>query len=322
MNVLVVGGAGYIGSHVAKALHQAGHTPIVFDNFSAGKRDAVLWGECIEGDLNDFRVIEKALRATQVEAVIHLAGSIEVGESVQNPLKYYQNNTAATVNLLRAMQAVGIRKVVFSSTAAIYGNPEQESISENHPKNPVNPYGRSKLMIEEIMRDTAETGSLQYVALRYFNACGADPDGQVGENHDPESHIIPRACMAILEKVPALTIFGNDWPTPDGTPIRDYVHVTDLASAHVSALEYLVDDGKSAAFNIGTGSGHSVLEVLSCIEKISGKVVPYTFGLRREGDPKILVADSRAAQEILGWEPKHSSLEEICTTAWKWQVSR
>jgi len=322
MKILVTGGAGFIGSHVAKALKEAGHDPVVLDNLSAGKQEAVKWGSLVQAELADTANVAQILKDNAIEAVIHLAGSIEVGESVTNPLKYYRNNSAATISLLEAMQMAEVEKIVFSSTAAVYGNPQTESIAEDHPKNPVNPYGRSKWMIEQILQDIAATGKLQYVALRYFNAAGSDPEEEVGENHNPESHLIPRACMAILGKVPALTVFGNDWPTPDGTPIRDYIHVSDLATAHVKAVEYLVKNGKSRAFNVGTGNGLSVHAVLDAIEKAAAKPVPYSVGPRRDGDPKILVADATAAKEILGWQPVHSSLEEICTTAWKWQVKK
>jgi UDP-glucose-4-epimerase GalE len=322
MNILVTGGAGFIGSHVAKALKQAGHTPVVVDNLSKGKREAVKWGQLLELDLHDTKNLALILRDNSIEAVIHLAGSIEVGESVSDPLKYYWNNPGATMSLLQAMKEASVDKIVFSSTAAVYGNPQSEKIAEDHPTLPVNPYGRSKLIVEDMLRDLATTGALRFVALRYFNAAGADPEGEIGENHDPESHIIPRACLAILGKVPELTVFGNDWPTPDGTPIRDYIHVTDLASAHVKAVEYLVNGGESQSMNLGTGSGYSVGAVLEAVSAAAGSSVPYSFGPHRAGDPAVLVADSTKAQRVLGWKPEHSSLQEICQTAWNWQAKK
>ena len=322
MNILVTGGAGFIGSHVAKALHAAGHAPYVVDNLSNGNKAAVQWGDLIVAEIEDVESITKVLQENKIEAVIHLAGSIEVGESVINPLRFYKNNTTATICLLQAMHAASVDKIVFSSTAAVYGNPLSEHISEGHQIIPVNPYGRSKFMIEQILVDAAAASSLRFIALRYFNAAGADPEGMIGENHDPESHIIPRACLAILGKVPELTVFGNDWPTLDGTPIRDYVHVSDLAIAHVLALNFLNQGGESQALNLGTGKGYSVKEVLDSVSKAAGIDVPYSFGPHRAGDPAVLVADSSKAKQVLQWTPAHSSLEEIAATAWAWQQKK
>lgn len=322
MRVLVTGGAGFIGSHVAKALHQAGHIPLVYDSLRNGHREAVRWGDLLIGDVRDTAQLTAALQERKVEAVIHLAGLIEVGESVKDPLSFYDVNTAGSLSLARAMQAAGVKYLVFSSTAAVYGNPQMEKITEDHPKAPVNPYGWSKLTAERIFLETAATGSFAVVPLRYFNAAGADPDGEIGENHNPESHLIPRACLAILGKVPPLQLFGNDWPTPDKTCIRDYIHVSDLARAHVKALEYLAKGGESRPFNLGTGHGSSVQEVIDMVGKVAGKPVPHAVVGRREGDPAVLVANPAAAMELLGWNPEYASIEPLCQTAWQWLSRR
>lgn len=312
MRILVTGGAGFIGSHTAKALKQAGHEPVIFDNFSKGKHFATQDLPVIEADLADIEAVRGALDG--IDAVLHFAGSIEVAESVANPEKYQQNNVETTKNLLAAMQDMGVNKLIFSSTAAVYGEPQQVPIPEDHPKNPTNPYGATKWEAEALIR----ASGISAVCLRYFNACGADPDGELGENHDPETHLIPRAILAILGNIPPLQIFGDDYPTPDGTAIRDYVHVSDLASAHVLALDYLNNGGATTEFNVALGTGYSVKQIIDAVEKVTGKEVPKSFGPRREGDPAQLIADASRIRETLGWQPKYSDLETIVGTAWKW----
>lgn len=318
MRILVTGGAGFIGSHVAKALAQAGHVPIVFDSLLNGHRAAVKWGDLVVGDIRDTAQLTDALKNNSIEAVIHVAGLIEVGESVKDPLSFYDANTVGSLSLARALKASKVKYLVFSSTAAIYGLPQTKQISEGHPKSPVNPYGWSKLAAERIFFDTAATGAFSVVPLRYFNAAGADPEGELGENHSPETHLIPRACLAALGKVPPLQLFGDNWPTPDRTAIRDYIHVSDLATAHLKALEYLVKGGESQAFNLGTGQGKSVREVLTAVSKVAGKEVPTEIRPRRAGDPPVLVANPAAAHKLLVWKPQYATLDKICQTAWDW----
>ncbi|CAN5200795.1 UDP-glucose 4-epimerase GalE [soil metagenome] len=318
MNVLVTGGAGYIGSHVARALTVAGFTPIIVDNLSRNTDRGIEGREFMKADLTDTETIVTLFRETEIGAVIHMAAFIEVGESVKEPLTYYENNIGGTISLLDAMTECGVNHLIFSSTAAVYGEPEVIPIPENHPTRATSPYGKSKLMAEQIIADTESATDLKTVRLRYFNACGAHRDGGIGENHDPETHLIPRACLAILGKVPPLEIFGTDYPTPDGTAIRDYVHVEDIAQAHVQALQYLIDGGAGTAFNLGSGNGYSVHEIIEAVENVSGQTVPRTFAPRREGDPARLVADSTSAREVLNWQPVYTSIEVIAATAWKW----
>lgn len=318
MKILVCGGAGYIGSHVAKAIHQAGHQPVVFDNFSAGHEWAVRWGELVRGDLSNGSEIRTALRDHAIEAVIQLAGSINVGESMLDPGKYFRNNFSISVNLLEAMQAEGVKNIVFSSTAAVYGVPESSPIPEEATKQPINPYGEAKYFTERLLNWFSQSHGFRCLALRYFNAAGADPDLEIGEMHSPETHLIPLIIYASLGKRPPVKVFGTDYPTPDGTAVRDYIHVSDLARAHVLGVEYLAAGNASNAFNLGTGCGVSVLEVLRAVEKASGAPVPHELGPRREGDPPALVAQSDRAREALGWTPQHSSLDSIVQTAWAW----
>ena len=317
MNVLVTGGAGYIGSHTAKALVNAGFIPVVFDNLSRGNRWALKFGEFAEGDLSDKVRIRQVLAKHKIEAVIHFAAYINVGESVPHPELYFRNNTANALTLLEAMLEENVRRIVFSSTAAVYGDPQTPILPETHPKNPVNPYGESKLAVENMLKWFSPAFPLGYVALRYFNASGADPDGEVGEAHDPETHLIPRIIFAAQGKLDAIDVFGTDYETADGTAIRDYVHVLDLADAHIRALGYLEQGGASTAFNLGSGRGFSVKEVIDMVEKVSGRKVPVRYGPRRAGDPPMLIADSTRANEILGWKAQYS-LEEIVRTAWNW----
>jgi len=320
MHILVTGGAGYIGSHTAKVLSQAGFEPVVVDNLQRGHREAVQWGPLIEADIGDRSALDRVFTQYHIEAVLHFAAFAYVGESMRAPGLYFRNNTFNTLNLLEAMHAHQVRKIVFSSTCATYGNPLQIPITEAHPQNPVNPYGESKLMVERLLYWWGATYGLQWVALRYFNAAGADPEGELGENHDPETHLVPLAISAALGLGKALEIYGTDYDTPDGTAIRDYLHVTDLATAHVAALKYLDAGGVSAAFNLGTGCGQSVREVIAMCEKIGGRKVPAKEVGRRAGDPASLVADARKSAELLSWRPQHSSLEEIIQTAWNWKA--
>lgn len=322
MRVLVTGGAGYIGSHTAKALSQAGHEPVVLDNFSAGHPWAVKWGPLAEGDLADQDFIRHVLREFGIQAVIHFAADALVAESVANPRKYYWNNVVNSLRLFDAMREAGVRHIVFSSSCATYGEPNRVPIPENHPQSPVNPYGETKLVIERILRDYGPAYDLYWVALRYFNAAGADPEGEIGEDHDPETHLIPIAVQAAQGQRPHIEIYGTDYPTPDGTAVRDYIHVTDLASAHVQALDYLVAGGASVALNLGTGLGHSVREVIAVVGKLCDGRVPVKEGPRRPGDPPALVAEVGKAEKVLGWMPQYPDLDSIVETAWKWHSSR
>ncbi|HVR73903.1 MAG TPA: UDP-glucose 4-epimerase GalE [Planctomycetota bacterium] len=318
MKVLVTGGAGYIGSHTVRALSARKHEPVVFDNLGRGHREAVLDAPLVEGDLLSMPDIEAAIRDHSIEAVLHFAAFTYVGESVGHPEMYYRNNVAGTLNLLDAMWKLRVRKLVFSSTAAVYGDPEYVPIDEDHRQAPLNPYGRSKLVVEWMLRDYREARGLESVALRYFNAAGASLDGLTGEDHDPETHLIPRILLAAKGEIPLVTILGTDYDTPDGTCIRDYVHVEDLADAHVLALDRLERGGAPPALNLGTGKGHSVREVIACAERVTGRKVPVAEGARREGDPAVLVAASDRARRLLGWEPRHAQLESIVRSAWKW----
>jgi len=318
MNVLITGGAGYIGSHTAKYLAKAGVQPIVIDDLQRGHREAVKWGPLIEADIGDQRAVESVFERYSIEAVLHFAGFANVGESMQSPGLYFRNNTVNTLNLLDAMRARDVRTIVFSSTCATYGIPRQIPIAEDHIQEPVNPYGESKRMVERLLEWYGNIHGLRWVALRYFNAAGADPEGELGELHDPETHLIPLAISAARGLKHTLEIYGTDYDTPDGTAIRDYLHVMDLAEAHLAALRYLDAGGPNAAFNLGTGHGHSVREVIAMVERISGRVVPVKEANRRCGDPTSLVADANKAATVLGWSPRYSTLENIVQTAWNW----
>ncbi|MBC8133274.1 MAG: UDP-glucose 4-epimerase GalE [Deltaproteobacteria bacterium] len=318
VSILIVGGAGYIGSQTAKLVAKAGQSPVVFDNLVYGHRWAVKWGPLVEGDLADAALIARVLKEHQVTAVIHFAAYTYVGESVMNPRKYFRNNVVNTLNLLDAMVDNGVRDIVFSSTCATYGEPREVPISEQHHQNPVNPYGESKLAVEKMLHWYHGAYGLRYAALRYFNAAGADPDGDVGEDHDPETHLIPLAIEAAFGRRPALDIFGTDYPTPDGTAIRDYIHVADLADAHILALDRLRQGTGPLRLNLGTGTGHSVREVIVAVEKATGRKVPVRETGRRAGDPPALVADARKAAEILGWTPKYARIDTIVEHACRW----
>jgi UDP-arabinose 4-epimerase len=322
MRVLVTGGAGYIGSHTAKLLERSGHEPAILDNFSEGHRWAVKWGHLAEGDLADQEFVLRTLRSLKIDAVIHFAADALVAESVANPRKYYWNNVVNSLRLLDSMAELGVRYIVFSSSCATYGVPNRVPISEGHPQSPVNPYGQTKLIIEKILRDYDPAYGLRWAALRYFNAAGADPDGEIGEDHDPETHLIPIAVQAALGRRPHVEIYGTDYPTPDGTAVRDYIHVTDLARAHLIALEYLIQGGASVAVNLGTGRGHSVREVIAAVGKLCEGRVPVREGPRRPGDPPALVADIANASKVLGWKAEYPELGSIVESAWKWHASR
>ena len=318
MTILVAGGAGYIGSHTVKELRREGFDVLVFDNFSSGKLELIGNTPRVRGDLLDLEALRQVFRTGKIGAVLHFASLIQVGESYADPRKYYAHNLTTSLNLLDAMLEAGVTTLIFSSTAAVYGDPLETPIPEIHPTNPVNPYGRTKLMVEEILRDYDRAYGLRSISLRYFNAAGADPDGETGECHDPETHLMPNILLSLLGKRPRLGLFGNDFATPDGTAVRDYIHVTDLAEAHVLALRALLAGRPSDAINLGTESGHSVLEVIKAVEKVTGRAVPYDIGPRRQGDVAVLLASKKKAEMSLGWKLRLSSLETIIETAWNW----
>jgi len=320
--ILIVGGAGFIGSHTAKLVAAAGHKPVVFDNLSSGHRWALRWGVFEEGGLADRDAIDRVLARHAVDAVIDFAAHIEVGESVRNPRKYFRNNLVNTLKLLDAMVDKGVGQIVFSSTAAVYGDPLTVPIPEDHRLLPLNPYGESKLFVERTLRWYGEAYCLRWSVLRYFNAAGADPGGEIGEDHAPESHLIPLAIKAALGQRGELQVFGTDYPTPDGTAVRDYIHVVDLAQAHLLALDHLAAGKPSFAANVGTGAGHSVREVITTVERVSGRAVPRREVGRRPGDAPSLVADARLAQQLLNFQPRYPDLSTIVEHAWKWHASR
>ena len=317
-SVLVTGGAGYIGSHLCKLLAAEGWTPVVFDNLSTGNAWAVKWGPFVEGDILDEAALAAAFAAHRPDAVMHLAALSAVGESMADPERYYRVNLQGTLNLLGAMRRAEVGKVVFSSTASVYGTPQETPIPEGHPLHPINPYGSSKLMAERLLFDFERSHGIASVALRYFNAAGADPECELGEERAQETHLIPLALKVALARQPTLDLYGRDYRTPDGTCIRDYVHVTDIARAHVLALAYLDRGGAGIALNLGSDSGFSVLEVLDALRRVTGRDIPTVDKPRRAGDPDELVSDSTAAREILGWRPAHSDLDSIAGSAWAW----
>jgi UDP-glucose 4-epimerase len=322
MNVLVIGGAGYIGSHMVKLLIERGHKATVFDNLCAGHRDAVHpEAKLVISDLAD-RVSLSRLLERDYDGVMHFASYIQVGESMRNPGSYYRNNFSNTLNLLDAMAARGGGQLIFSSTAAIFGNPLNTMIDENHPRAPINPYGRSKLMVEQALADYDRAHGIKSVCLRYFNAAGAAQDGSLGERHSPETHLIPLILQAIAGLRSPIEVYGDDYDTPDGTCIRDYIHVMDLCDAHLLALERLNNGGNSAAYNLGNGLGFSVREVITATERVTGRLVPFSIAPRREGDPARLIADARLAVSELGWKPQHAELDTIIADAWRWENLR
>lgn len=322
VKVLVTGGAGYIGSHACKALAGRGCEPVVFDSLVTGHESAVKWGNFEHGDLHDIDGLVRVFERHRPDAVMHFAAFAYVGESVVDPASYYRNNVVGTINLLDAMRAGGVSTIVFSSTCATYGVPEDIPIRESAEQNPINPYGRSKLMIERILADYAKAYGFRVCSLRYFNAAGADPEGEIGEVHDPETHLIPNVLRAGAGRIPVLEVFGDDYPTRDGTCIRDFIHVTDLAEAHCLALEYLGRNSGVHAFNLGSDDGHSIMEVIRTAEEETGLDIPYRVVRRREGDPPVLVADSSLARSELGWTRTHSRLADILRTAWAWERAR
>jgi UDP-glucose 4-epimerase len=320
MRILVTGGAGYIGSHVVKMLGERGYDVLTYDNLSTGNRWAVLAGRLVVADLADRDSLSRVLRDFRPEAVMHFAAAIVVPESVRDPLKYYGNNTANTLNLLKAVQDHDVRSFIFSSTAAVYGIPAQNPIREESPLSPINPYGTSKMMTEMILKDLAFADpKFRYVSLRYFNVAGADPEGKIGQAYKDATHLITRAVKTAKGEFPGLQIFGTDYPTPDGTCIRDYIHVNDLSEAHILALECPVPQDRSAVFNLGYGHGYSVQEVVQAAKKVTGIDFPVEETGRREGDPPSLIADSSKAKSILGWQPRHDNIEFIIKTAWEWE---
>ncbi len=316
--ILVTGGAGYIGSHACKLLAKNDFIPVAYDNLMYGHRSFAKYGPFVEGDISDHGALCRVFETYQPEAVIHFAACSYVGESVKNPSKYYQNNVTGTLSLLDVMRKYDCKKIIFSSTCATYGVSDTSTIDESLLQNPINPYGKSKLMIEQILADYDTAYGTKYVILRYFNAAGADPGGGIGEDHNPETHLIPLIIAAALKRRKAIEVYGTDYPTPDGTAIRDYVHVNDLANAHIKALGFLENYNKSDFFNIGTGAGNSVQNIIDTVTKVSGISVPVSYGERRVGDPHTLVASFQKASEILGWESKYSSIDNIIKTAWNW----
>jgi UDP-glucose 4-epimerase len=321
-HILVCGGAGYIGSHMARWLAVRDFTVSVLDNLSTGHREAVQWGELIEADVLDPSSLERAFHGRRFDAVMHFCARSLVGESVAQPYAYYANNVMGTLNLLEAMRRHDVSRLVFSSTAAVFGQPIADRIDEDHPKQPINPYGASKLMVERILADAARAYGLRSVALRYFNAAGASPDGAIGESHQPETHLIPNVLRAALGTGPALKVFGDDYPTADGTCVRDYVHVDDLAQAHQLALDYLDAHPGAHAFNLGNGQGFSVHEVIAAAEAVSGRKIDHAIEPRRAGDPSVLVASSAKAREQLGWTPVYTTLEPIIDSALRWHQAQ
>ncbi len=320
--VLVTGGAGYIGSHACKALARAGYLPVAYDSLVYGHESAVRWGPFVHGDLADTDRLLAAMREHRIVAVMHFAAFGYVGESVQKPARYFRNNVVNAVNLLDAMLAADVRKIVFSSSCATYGTPETVPITEDMPQRPINPYGDTKLIMERMLGWYGDAYGLSACMLRYFNAAGADPEGEIGEDHDPETHLIPLVLDAAIGRRPQIDVFGTDYPTRDGTAVRDYIHVQDLAAAHVRAIAYLQDGGSSVAMNLGTGDGHTVREVIDAAERITGRKVPRRYVERRAGDPAELVADPRRAREVLGWQAEVSDLDSIIETAWAWHLRK
>lgn len=319
MNILVIGGAGYIGSHMTLQLVQSGHQVIVLDNLYSGQAAAVGSLPFYEADMADIAVLDQIFQNHDIDAVMHFAGYIEVAESVSDPAKYYQNNVAKTQQVLDTMCRYKVKQFIFSSTAAIFGNPSYTPIDETHPKQPVNPYGRSKLMVEQILADYENAYGLRSVCLRYFNAAGADPLGRVGECHQPETHLIPLVLQAASGRRQSISVFGVDYDTEDGSCVRDYIHVNDLCSAHSNALHYLAEGGASSAFNLGNGAGFSVLEIIQAAERVTGKAIKLIKETRRAGDPAILIADASLAKEVLAWQPQRAALEDIIADAWAWE---
>ena len=318
-NILVVGGAGYIGSYMCKCLSRIGYVPIVLDNLAYGHREAVKWGPFIEGSMADSKLLNQIFSDYHIDAVMHFAAFCYVGESVAKPDRYYRNNLANTLNLLEMMVKRGVCNFIFSSSCAVYGEPEDIPITELHTKVPINPYGKSKLMVEQILEDFRAAYGLESIILRYFNAAGADPDGELGEDHNPETHLIPLVLQTVLGKKESISIFGDDYKTKDGTCIRDYIHIADLAQAHLLALQKLLDGFPGGKYNLGNGNGYSVKEVIETAQNVTGRLIPVKIVERRPGDPSVLVGSSKKAINDLGWKPEFPDLHSIIETAWNWQ---
>lgn len=316
--ILIVGGAGYIGSHVNKVLNERGYETIILDNLSYGHEESVKWGTLCKCDLANINEVDDIFTKYDINAVMHFSSFIDVGESVRNPEKYYNNNVVNTMNLLNVMLKHDVKKFIFSSTCATYGIPQKIPLTENHPQNPINPYGWTKLMVERILKDYDTAYGLKSVILRYFNASGADESGIIGEWHNPETHLIPLILDAAMGKREDIKIFGTDYDTPDGTCIRDYIHVTDLADAHILSLEYLNNNNQSNQFNLGNGQGFSVREVIESVKRVTGRNFNVTQTQRREGDPAILIGSSKKAKDTLGWDPQYVNIDKIIETAWNW----
>lgn len=316
--ILVTGGAGYIGAHTVKRLNAAGFETVVYDSLATGHRDFARWGGFIQGDVNDAEALDRLFTSRDIDAVVHFAAASQVGESVREPLRYYQNNVGGTISLLAAMRRHKVQTLVFSSSCSVYGPPFEGLLTEDHPCAPISPYAKTKRMMEEVMEDMAHAGGLRYTALRYFNAAGADPEAEVGERHNPETHLIPLVLQIALGQRERLDIFGDDYPTPDGTAIRDYIHVQDLADAHILALRHLQRGGASGAVNLGNGQGHSVRQVVDAAREITGHEIPVRLAPRREGDSPRLVGDATKARSVLGWNPAMADIREIIATAWAW----
>lgn len=321
MNILVIGGAGFVGSHMVKQLGLSGYRVTTLDNLSNGHRDAVLYGDFVQGDLADKALLTQLIQPGRFDAVMHFASFIQVGESVQEPAKYYDNNVANTLHLLEAMRLAGVKRFVFSSTAATFGQPLYSPMDEKHPQRPLNPYGRSKLMVEQILGDFDRAYGLKSVCLRYFNAAGADPEVQLGERHEPETHLIPLVLQVASGRKPNISVFGRDYDTPDGTCVRDYVHVSDLCSAHELALQSLVHGAGSQQYNLGNGNGYSIQEVIETARRVTGQTISTVDAPRRDGDPDRLVADASQAKKVLVWQPQWTSLDDIVGHAWAWEKS-
>ncbi len=320
--ILIVGGAGYIGSHANLLLNQRGYETVVFDNLCSGHKEAVVSGHFVYGDLNDREALERVMTEYDISLVMHFGAFAYVGESVIHPEKYYYNNVVNTLNLLSAMRKCNVKKIIFSSTCAVYGDAITIPISESTPKNPINPYGKTKLMIESILQDYCKAYGLEYVCLRYFNAAGADSSTVIGESHEPETHIIPKIFDAVSGRCDKFMIYGDDYETPDGTCLRDYLHVSDIAEAHLLAARHLLETGESNVFNLSNKKGYSVLDIIHVVEKVVGKELNYSVADRREGDPPILVGDSTLIRSKLGWNPKHEEIEDIVRDAWNWYCNR
>lgn len=321
-NVLITGGAGYVGSHTCQALAALGYLPISLDNLTHGHMWAVQWGPFFKGDITDSSALDQLFSDYRPIAVIHFAAFAYVGESVEHPARYYRNNVAGSITLLEAMRQHGCKNIIFSSSCATYGIPSQIPIPEDHPQLPINPYGRSKLMMEQIIQDYGSAYGIRYAILRYFNAAGADPGGHIGEDHDPETHLIPILLQTVLGRRDYAEVYGTDYDTPDGTAIRDYIHVTDLAGAHALALKYLAQSRQDLCINLGTGQGRSVMEVIQAVQQVTGKTVTYRTVGRRPGDPPVLVAKADLAYSLLGWKPDFTDIQATISTAWNWHQSQ